>query len=345
VTARVNAAGLIAVVAVELALGACGGSPPTRYWPARAPANWCRVGDGTYAFLWYPTTRPPLVGDGCETLRERATDARDRAVVSSAPRSLSSLAELVVGPGSAIEIPIELPPVLAGASCRLDSVVLAHGKTPADLAIALRLGADELPVVHYAQLPPAIGDAPVVTSTGPTAPGADLPGADLPVPVARMPREPPFITVADIPGTPAPAPTPDPSLTEVDLDLSIAGWSAGLTFVLDPDARAADASAGVTPGPVHPLEFFAVRHRIGVAVPDRFSIIVRAGALPFAIAVRSDRESSDPTLTYLAASSVEPVPTHFVPQAAVVLSSCRRPATDTLDGIGPYQPRGQHRSR
>lgn len=61
----------------------------------------------------------------------------------------------------------------------------------------------------------------------------------------------------------------------------------------------------------------------------------RARTEPFGIAVRSERESRDPPLTYRDQGATTSVPTHLIPQTAVVVTRCEQPADRVFDQIGP----------
>jgi hypothetical protein len=98
--------------------------------------------------MWTPSTRPPLAGAACDRTRGSATAS-------------SAVTELVVEPGAAIELPVELPPSLRGAGCTLDRVVLAHSSLENDLAIAVRAGDRVTPIATYSALRPATVGAPL----------------------------------------------------------------------------------------------------------------------------------------------------------------------------------------
>jgi hypothetical protein len=53
------------------------------------------------------------------------------------------------------------------------------------------------------------------------------------------------------------------------------------------------------------LVLVAYRHRIDLAAPDSFSIVLRAREREFGISVRSDRESADPRLSYHAPGAAD----------------------------------------
>jgi hypothetical protein len=89
-----------------------------------------------------------------------------------------------------------------------------------------------------------------------------------------------------------------------------------------------------------PLVLVAYRHRIDIAAPDSFSIMLRARERAFGIGVRSDRESSDPRLSYRAPGA-EPVSTHLVPQVGVIVSRCGRPVEEVLRDIRSTDEREQ----
>jgi len=82
-----------------------------------------------------------------------------------------------------------------------------------------------------------------------------------------------------------------------------------------------------------PLVLVAYRHRIGVAVPDSFSIVLRARESAFGIGERSDRESPRSAAVVPPPGAAEPAPTHLVAQVGVVVSRCGRPVEEVLRDI------------
>jgi hypothetical protein len=135
-------------LALVALLGACGDAlSDARYAAPEAPPSWCRVGAGAYAYLWRPSTSPALVTGSCDP--------------GPAPTD-STLAELVVEPGTAVDLDVSLPDAFAG--CMVDSVVLAHGIRAGELVIDL---AGE-PVVAYDEMPhqrePLVRDDPSVVA-------------------------------------------------------------------------------------------------------------------------------------------------------------------------------------
>ena len=135
-----------------------------RYQPSVASETWCRLGEGAYAFVSRPEVEPSLVGFRCK--------APHRAPPPEMERPGSTFAELVLEPGASIEIPVELPEALQGVGCRLDSVLIPHGKRSSDLAIEIASAGRAVPIVAYAQLPPPSEDGAVprsVVSDGPAA--------------------------------------------------------------------------------------------------------------------------------------------------------------------------------
>jgi hypothetical protein len=152
---------------IWLALGLCACGPSAgsiehpKYRPVVDSDSWCRLGEGAYAFVPRPQVSPPLAGSDCAAPRRVALPERDR--------SGSTLAELVVEPGASIEIPVLLPAALREVGCRLDSVLIPHGKRSSDVAIELAIAERMLPVVSYAQLPPPLqeGVSPPTVSDSP----------------------------------------------------------------------------------------------------------------------------------------------------------------------------------
>lgn len=158
-----------------IALGLCacgaGSGPVAGYRPGIATDHWCRLGPGTYAFMPVPAVERQLVGVGDEC--GRGARPQPKAPAPSTPpspsaspsprwaedlpaerKTPSTLAELVVAPGASIEIPVRLPPRLRGTGCRIESVVIAHGRDAADLAIDIADPSGGKPIVSYQQLPP-----------------------------------------------------------------------------------------------------------------------------------------------------------------------------------------------
>jgi hypothetical protein len=225
-----------AAAVAALAVAACRvGAPATRYEPAEAPAGWCRLAAGAYAYVWMPSTDPPLAGAACDAA------LRDRAGL---PPARAAVGMLTVEAGAAIELPVELPPALRGMGCVLESVVLAHAREDVAFSLAIRAGDRVTPVMSYTWLP------------------------------------------------------------------------------------AAEEGAAVGP-----RALAAIQHVLGLPAPDRFSIVVGAGDYTFAIGVRPARESPDPPLRYRRPGADEAAPTQQVPQAAVVLSRCGRPASAVLEAL------------
>jgi hypothetical protein len=301
-----------------------------RYRPEVASERWCPVDAGVFAFVSQPQVAPSLIGHGCMAPRPPAPPAM-------APAG-STFAELVVEPGGAIEIPVQLPQALQGAGCRIDTVVIPHGKRSADLAIEIAIAGRMLPIVAYEQLPapPEDGGAPrAVVSDGSDRPRA-IWAPDAP------------------PGERSTTVTADPALWPTGAVLRFDGartadGAASVAFEIEPEPEApsgapstdtpdapatpATPAAAPTPPPIRqpaPLELVAYRHRIDVAAPDSFAIVLRARERAFGIGVRSDRESADPRLLYRAPGDAESTPTRLVPQVAIVLSRCGRPVEEVL---------------
>lgn len=340
-----------------LGLCACGGArrpvEHAEYRPAVASESWCRLDAGVFAFAPQPPLGPPLLGRGCTAPR------RDRAPTPGPAGS--TLAELVIEPGGSIEIPVQLPKALQGVGCRIDSVLIPHGKRSSDLAIEIASAGRVVPIVAYAQLPPPSEDGALprsVVSDGPirkaiwapdaprvehsmtvnadpdlwptgavlrfdgarTADGAASVVFEIehePEPPAEEPAKP------EDPGTEAPAGAPSTSAPPSPPQA-------------EPTPSDGDSSPAATPPPIRQpdaLVLVAYRHRIDIAAPDSFSIVLRARERAFGIAVRSDRESADPRLSYRAPGAAEPTPTHLVPQVGVVVSRCGRPVEEVLRDI------------
>lgn len=306
-----------------LGLGACSeASPPVvyaQYRPAVASERWCRLDAGVFAFVPHPQVGPSLLGYGC-------TPPRREPVPATAPKG-STLAELVIEPGGAIEMPVQLPEALQGAGCRIDSVLIPHGKRVSDLAIEIAIAGRMLPIVSYEQLPAPPEDGvlprPLVSD------GSDRPRA------IWSPDEPlreSWMTVAA-----------DPELWPTGAVLRFDGartadGAASVVFEIEaePAPPVDDTPPEATPPPIRQpatLVLVAYRHRVDVAAPDSFSIVLRARERAFGIGVRSDRESADPRLSYRAPGAAEPTPTHLVPQVGVVLSRCGRPLAEVLRDI------------
>lgn len=363
-----------------LGLCACGSTrrpvEHAEYQPAVASESWCRLDAGVFAFAPQPQLRPPLLGRGCTAPR------RDPAP-AAAPAG-STFAELVIEPGGSIEIPVQLPKALQGVGCRIDSVLIPHGKRSSDLAIEIASAGRVVPIVAYAQLPPPSeeGASPrSVVSDGsgrrkaiwaPDAPAAEHSmtvnadpdlwptGAVLRFDGARTadgaasvafeiepepeppaaeepakPEDPGTAAPTGAPSTgasssPSPAGAPSP-----DSPPSPSPAGAAQAEPAPPDGDSPPAPAA-TPTPIRQpaaLVLVAYRHRIDIAAPDAFSIVLRARARAFGIGVRSDRESADPRLSYRAPGAAEPTPTHLVPQVGVVVSRCGRPVAEVLHDI------------
>jgi hypothetical protein len=271
-----------------------------------------------------PVVAPRLVGEECSRGGAPQSKAPDS---STARRSPSTLAELVVAPGGSIEIPVRLPVRLRGTGCRIESVVIAHGRDSADLAIDIVDPSGVKPIVSYQQLPPPTDRDNVkriVRDHSDAVRGVWSP--DRPPPVVSM-------VVADRDLWP----------TGAVLKLGSRGMDsfAAVAFEIPKDREAPPEPRHVEPPAEElppypqpkPLELIAYRHSIGIAATDLFSIILRARERPFGIGVRSDRESSDPRLSYRAPGDADPMPTHLVPQVAVIISRCGRPLSEVMGNI------------
>lgn len=367
-----------------LLLGLCACVEPPRsvtypqYRPFVASDAWCRINAGVFAFVPQPQLAPSLVGYGCTPPR--------RTPLPVPAGAGSTFAELVVEPGGAIEIPVQLPRTLQGAGCRLDSVMIPHGKRVSDVAIEIASAGRVVPIVTYEQLPPPREDG-VVSRTvsdgsgrrkaiwaperrasesslvaiadpelwptgallrfdgGRTADGAPSVGFEIeqePEPAKEEPAK------EGEPAQPEEPPVPGA------LPLPAGGWPAATPSAPAPpstppapDAPAPDsqdAPAGSPEGgepavPAPPrrqpatLVLVPYRHRIDIAAPDSFSIVLRAREKAFGIGVRSDRESADPRLSYRAPGAAEAVPTHLVAQVGVIVTRCARPVDEVLRDI------------
>jgi len=338
------------------ALAACDkpGLTPVRYWPDVASESWCRLGQGVYAHESAPSVWPALAGPTCSPPQ--------RAPLPLPPPP-STLAELIIEPGAAIEVPVRLPPALRGVGCRLDSVVIAHGQGSADLVLEVASGGDgqaAVPIAAYAQLPPPeeanwpgfVGDPPepqtvkqTVKQTGswvPDPPPAKDPkagaGDRTPWPAGALLRfdgvrnadgfanvvfqlRPPRVVESE--PTPADRPVEDPPPE----------WLRPVTKL---EEIVAPPPKPPKPPELRrePLELLPFRHRIGIAAADSPStIILRARERPFGIGVRSDREGGEPRLAYRPPGADAAMPTHLVPQLAVIVSRCGRPAAEILRDI------------
>jgi hypothetical protein len=345
-----------------LGLCACGETPRpvvhAQYRPAVASESWCRLGTGVFAFVPRPQVGPALLGSGCTAPRRDPAPAMARVG--------STLAELVVEPGGSIEIPVQLPKVLQGVGCRIDSVLIPHGRRISDLAIEIASAGRAVPIVSYERLPPppeegvsprtvvsdgsglrraiwapdappgenslAVIADPELWPTGAvlrfdgaqTADGAASVAFEIEKepepPLSEEPVEPEPETPTGA-SPPPPAPAPDAPTEPVPPE---------------PVPPEGDSPPASTPPPIRqptPLVLVAYRHRIDIAAPASFSIVLRARERAFGIGVRSDRESADPQLTYRAPGAAEPTPTHLVPQVGVVVSRCGRPVEEILRDI------------
>ncbi|MEZ4361595.1 MAG: hypothetical protein R3B48_15515 [Kofleriaceae bacterium] len=293
-----------------LSLSACGEerSSLRTYQPARSvEAPWCADTPGRFKMEWWPTVAPSLVG--CPRTATAPPD------LAPAPVD-STLAELTVLPGAAIELPVTLPPSLRGARCRLDSVVLAHGEAPADLAIALRAGEVETPIVAYASMPPP-----------PRPPEPAQLGVDVP---PRVLLHDPQLVTPSTPRSSTSEASSDPLTASSSLKVSAELGPTGVVLTL----QVVSEEAVVVPvAPPRPVTLVRGRHAMDVDAPDTFSIVLRARAQPFTIGVRSSSEFDDPRLRYLAPGATAAVPTSLIPQAAVVVSHCQRPAKGVFASI------------
>jgi hypothetical protein len=334
---------------IWLLLGLCACSETPRpvvlaqYRPAVDSETWCRINAGIFAFVPHPQVGPSLLGHGCTASR--------RAPVSVTAGS--TFAELVVEPGGSIEIPVQLPKVLQGAGCRIDSVLIPHGMRTSDLAIEIASAGRVVPIVSYEQLPPpserGVWPRSVVSDGSGRRKGIWAPDA----PPDAPPDERSLEVIAD------PELWPTGAVLRFD-GARTADGAASVAFEIEeeppppaeepasPEEPAEPAppegdsppEVGSPPAPAPPpirqpaaLVLVAYRHRIDIAAPDSFSIVLRARERAFGIGVRSDRESADPRLSYRAPGAAEPTPTHLVPQVGVVVSRCGRPVEEVLRDI------------
>jgi hypothetical protein len=412
---------------LSLLLGLCAcGDPPrpvalAHYQPTIASESWCRIDPGLFGFVPHPQVAPPLLGYSCAAARRESPPSN--------PPAGSTFAELIIEPGGSIEIPVQLPQVLQGAGCQLDSVVIAHGKRSSDLAIEIASAGRMLPIVSYAQLPLPPGDGAAsrtVVSDGsgrrksiwaPDAPaaentlavtaepdlwptgallrfdggrrtdgaasiifeierepepepseeseGTDAAGAgtsgtappggtpatgtspspqpfgpSLPPSPTGAPPTPSPVGPAPQPVGPAPSPIgPSPQPSPSPVGPAPQPWPAPPPSpAADPKSESGEQAPSeddplATPRQPTTLTLVAYRHRIDIAAPDSFSIVLRAREKAFGVGVRSGRESSDPRLSYRAPGAAEPVPTHLVPQVGIVVSRCGRPVEAILRDI------------
>ncbi len=344
-----------------LGLCACGETPRpvvyAQYRPEVASESWCRLGAGVFAFVPHPQVARPLLGYGCTAPR------RDPAPAMAPAGAGSTFAELVVEPGGSIEIPVQLPKVLQGAGCRIDSVLIPHGKRISDLAIEIANAGRMVPIVSYEQLPPPPeeGVSPrTVVSDGsgrraaiwaPAAPSAESSpaviadpelwptGAVLRFDGART-ADGAAGVVFEIEPEPEPPPAEEPAQPEPPAEPPPPPAAPAANAQVEPAPPEGDSLPEPEPEPTAPpirqpapLVLVAYRHRIDIAAPDSFSIVLRARERSFGIGVRSDRESADPPLSYRAPGAAEPMPTHLVPQVGVVVSRCGRPVEEVLRDI------------
>jgi hypothetical protein len=324
-----------------------------------ASERWCRVDAGVFAFVPHPQVGPSLLGHGC-------TPPRRDPAPANAPAG-STFAELVVEPGGSIEIPVQVPEALQGAGCRIDSVLIPHGKRTSDLAIEIANAGRMLPIVAYEQLPPPPEDGVsprTLVSDGSNLPRAiwalDVPPGERSLTVIAEPELWPTGAVlrfdgartadgaasvvfeiesepeplpAEEPAEPAPPGTAPPGTASPGTEPL--GTETAEPAQVEP-APEGNSPPAPTPPPIRQpaaLVLVAYRHRIDVAAPDSFSIVLRARERAFGIGVRSDRESADPRLSYRTPGAAEPAPTHLVPQVGIVLSRCGRPVEEVLRDI------------
>jgi hypothetical protein len=388
-----------------LGLCACGGESSrsveyAHYRPSVAADSWCRLGPGAFGLMPHPQVAPPLFGYGCRASRREPAPA-------NAPDG-STFAELVVEPGGSVEIPVQLPKALQGAGCRIDSVLIPHGKRVSDLAIEIAIAGRMQPIVSYGQLPPppdegtshrtVVSDGsglrraawgpdvppekrsstliadPELWPTGamlrfdggktadgapsvvfeiepepaepeepeqpeePEEPGKETPSGASPAgkqpsaPVPFGPRLPSSSSAADSQAEPSP-PAANPQTASPQTAKPPTGpWPPVPDSQSEPSPSEGDSPTPAVRKLPH-LTLVAYRHLIDIAAPDSFSIVLRAREKAFGIGVRSDRESSDPRLSYRAPGAAEPTPTHLVPQVGIVVSRCRRPVEDVLRDI------------
>jgi hypothetical protein len=325
---RRAAVAVVVVVAVALAgiVAACSGGSSSGergrlayQYSGPYPEPWCREAPGVFVFEWLPTTYPALAGS-CRT---------------SPYDDPSTLAELSVPPGSAIEIPVELPAELRDRGCVLDSIALAHGSRAADLAIEVIVDGVITPVVEYEALPEPSRDTTLDASTAIRATPVPPPPDAAPLPdAAPEPDAAPSVEIMAPylePDAAPPDAMPDAALPP---DAEPPPWPQGAMLTFDPAERAPDDTVGIIVAPGEPIDraFVPVRHAIGIPAPYAFVIRLRARTQPFGIAVRSDRTTQDPRLLVVAPGG-DAIPTHLIPQAAIAVSRCKRSAREIANDL------------
>lgn len=306
------------VVASLFTLAACGDSfPRAQYHPRIAAEPWCKLGNGRFALRWEPSTAPPLIS--CPRWLDEQEDERGAAPAPAASASgASTLAELVVPPSAEVELPVELSAPLRDVGCVVGELLLAHGQTPADLAISVKVGAESIPIVEYAAVPapPPVEGPDVRVRLGDGAPSA--PSAPSDGPGERSPSEPRASA---------------PAAVAVRLSGTFGGWTAGAVIEL------AAASEGYQPrslaAPLRPIELLGVVHPLEVPAASSFAIVLRARSQSFSIGVRSASESEGARLRYRAPGAFAAQPTSLVPQAAVTLHHCLRRAPHVFRDLHP----------
>jgi hypothetical protein len=267
------------------------------------------------------------------------------------PPPPSTLAELIVEPGAAIEVPVRLPPALQGVGCRLDSVVIAHGQDAADLALEVASGSGgqaAVPIVAYAQLPPADEKLPGIVGDPPVTPAPAGQPAKAPKAPAVAPGRWPTGALLRFDGVrnadgfanvvfelrPPPEPEPPPRPPDGPVESPPPKWLEPvikLDELVNPPPKPPPSPPPIPP---KPLELLPYRHPIGIAAADSPStIILRARERPFGIGVRSDREGGEPRLAYRPPGAAGSMPTHLVPLLAVIVSRCGRPAPEILSDL------------
>jgi len=180
--------------------------------------------------------------------------------------------------------------------------------------------------------PAPFGPSPAPSPSPAPAPFGPSPApSPAPAPFGPSPSPSPSRAPSGPSPSPSPAPAPAPSGPWPLPAPSPAVGAQAEPSTPEEDA-ASDSSTPTSPQPA-PLTLIAYRHRIDIAAPDSFSIVLRARERAFGIGVRSDRESGSPRLLYRAPGAAEPTPTHLVPYVGVVVSRCGRPVEDVLRDI------------
>lgn len=308
------------------------GCAPAPYYTPRvelADQSWHRVGSGAYAFVTARASVAPAIGAGSPPQPAMAT------------RNGSTLAELTVAAGDAIEFPVELASELRGAGCQLDSVVIAHGENAhgendthaTDLAIDIRRRPSDppTPIVSYDELDPFAVDSGstrvVAREAEPTMWSSD--GRDVPGVTGRAVVPPQWPTGSGLRIV-------DRVLT-VDLRGELLRWSitdkTSSTVTVGEVVSVLSGSTSKHYRIAPPLELALLRHDLRIAAPDQFSIVLRARTKPFAIAVRSVVETGGVPIVYYPRDG-QPMSPDLSPEFAVIVDRCRRPWPTIVRELG-----------